>query len=164
MSAPLPFDPSRYRPRPVPAGPLEMPERPRRDPKPMRREKAVKPVNRERRALRRAAAFGDCARMARLLPCAVCLRAAPSDPAHVVSRGAGGLDAGNVWPACRRHHDQQHAIGVRAFEKRHGLSLEVVASAVLDAVRAHACTNWQKPDPKTKRPRCEVCLAPLGDA
>lgn len=151
-------------PKPTPPGPLEMPERARREPKPMRRAAKVKPVNRERRALRRAAQFGDCSRMARLLPCALCGAAPPSDPAHVLSRGAGGLDEGNVYPACRRHHDLQHALGVKAFEKRYQVSLEVIASAVLDAVRAHACTSWRRPNKKTKASECAVCLAPLEDA
>lgn len=134
------------------------------EPKGMDRSKRVKPVNKGRRALRYAAAFGDCSRMARMLPCCICDASPPSDPAHVLSRGAGGRDSGNCASLCRRHHDQQHSIGLASFEKRYRISLEVVASAVLDAVRAHACTSWRKPDPKTKKPRCEVCLAPLEDA
>ena len=51
----------------------------------------------------------------------------PSDAAHVRSRGAGGLDAGNVVPLCPIHHAEQHRIGIRSFEKNHGVDLKAEA-------------------------------------
>lgn len=62
----------------------------------------------------------------RRLPCAVCSRR-PADPAHVISRGAGGTDKlPNVYPLCREHHTEQHQIGWPAFYARHAkLRLEM---------------------------------------
>jgi hypothetical protein len=47
--------------------------------------------------------------------------------AHVVSRGAGGPDVANTVPLCTRHHREQHTIGIRSFETRYGLNLEMKA-------------------------------------
>ncbi len=57
----------------------------------------------------------------RELPCCVCLKAGPSDPAHLRSassrhgkRSTGmGEKASDKWtvPLCREHHDAQHARG-----------------------------------------------------
>lgn len=49
-------------------------------------------------------------RGATLKPCA-----GPVECAHVKSRGAGGDDRGNTLPLCRRHHRQQHDIGLVTF-------------------------------------------------
>lgn len=78
-------------------------------------------MNRTRRARLREEQFGAQAELCRTLPCLVCDRApeanasGQSDPAHVVSRGAGGKDRGNVVPLCRKHHMRQHAVGWRRF-------------------------------------------------
>lgn len=48
----------------------------------------------------------------KLLPCLCCNRT-PSDPDHITSRGAGGDDSkSNIWPLCRRHHNERHARGL----------------------------------------------------
>jgi hypothetical protein len=49
-----------------------------------------------------------------------------TEVAHVRSRGAGGGDD-QVVPLCGRHHGEQHRIGIRSFENRHGLDLAQVA-------------------------------------
>lgn len=152
----------KYPPRRTPPGPLEMPEIERREPKQMNRGKRIKKENKPRLAKRRAATFAGCARLARLLPCCVCGRT-PSQACHVRTRGAGGKDAGNVVPACATHHGQMSAPGwgIKTFQKRHGINLEVVASHLLDAVRDHACASWRRPNKKTRAPECAVCLASL---
>lgn len=47
---------------------------------------------------------------------------------HVRSRGAGGRDYGNLVPMCATHHQEQHSIGQRSFEKRHGVNLKALAA------------------------------------
>lgn len=49
------------------------------------------------------------------------------EAAHVISRGAGGQDAGNLLPLCTTHHREQHAIGIRSFEAKHAVSLRATA-------------------------------------
>lgn len=151
----------RFPPRKDPVGqPLSMPApRERREPKGLRRSSGVKKENKPRLAKRRAETFSDCARMARLLPCAICDRPPPSDAAHVRSRGAGGKDEGNVVALCRAHHRAMDDIGcgIKTFEKRYGISLEVVASYVVDAVREHECHDFPKLG-RGGRVFCAVCL------
>jgi hypothetical protein len=72
---------------------------------------------------------GYC-RWIRTLICCVQGRMAGAKPcvgwvecAHVVSRGAGGFDVANTVPLCTGHHRQQHAIGLRSFEKMYRISL-----------------------------------------
>lgn len=84
----------------------------------MKRGKPLPRVNRARRARRKAEDFGPQAELCRTLPCCACGHRAPSDPAHVRSRGAGGHDRGNVVPLCRRPggcHEQQHRHGWEAL-------------------------------------------------
>lgn len=53
------------------------------------------------------------------LKCLVC-GVSPCDPCHVKSRGAGGGDEWwNIFPACRRHHAEQHQIGLVTFSRRY---------------------------------------------
>jgi hypothetical protein len=55
----------------------------------------------------------------RQLPCAACGKG-PSDAAHIRSRGAGGPDDFfNLMPLCRKHHIEQHTIGIRTFVDKH---------------------------------------------
>lgn len=52
-------------------------------------------------------------------PCLVCSMG-PCDPAHHVSRGAGGDDTeANVAPLCRAHHREQHDIGIETFTEKY---------------------------------------------
>lgn len=47
----------------------------------------------------------------KLKPCAVC-RKTPTDPDHIITRGAFGPDENfNILPLCREHHTERHAIG-----------------------------------------------------
>lgn len=47
---------------------------------------------------------------------------------HVKSRGAGGKDMGNLYPACDAAHDEQHSIGIPAFEKCWNMNLKEIAA------------------------------------
>jgi 5-methylcytosine-specific restriction endonuclease McrA len=57
--------------------------------------------------------------------------------AHVKPRSTGGADRGNTLGLCKRHHAQQHAIGLPAFEKLYRLDLSAIALS-LDAESATA--------------------------
>jgi len=46
---------------------------------------------------------------------------------HVRSRGAGGVDRGNVVPMCGNAHHEQHRIGLPAFQQRWGIDLRAEA-------------------------------------
>jgi hypothetical protein len=53
-------------------------------------------------------------------PCASCGMASPSDPSHLISRGAGGPDTPwNVAPQCRGCHSKWHQLGPMEFVRRH---------------------------------------------
>ena len=101
----------------------------------------VNPVNRERRAARRAEEFGPLAQYCRELPCCGCHRPAPSDPAHIRSRGAGGKDRANVVPLCRECHQLQHQVGILTFAERKGINLQAIADA-LTAVLEGDGVEW----------------------
>jgi hypothetical protein len=47
----------------------------------------------------------------------------PTEPDHVRTRGAGGVDIGNTWPACRKHHAERHRIGISSFELKYAINL-----------------------------------------
>ena len=49
---------------------------------------------------------------------------------HLRARGAGGPDVGNTWPGCDAAHDEQHRIGIPAFQKRWNLKLEHIAAGL----------------------------------
>ncbi|HEY5973807.1 MAG TPA: hypothetical protein VIU41_03615 [Geobacteraceae bacterium] len=50
------------------------------------------------------------------------------EAAHVVSRGAGGDDRGNVVPLDFMLHREQHAIGIKSFQEKYGLDLAALAT------------------------------------
>jgi len=54
-----------------------------------------------------------------------------SEAAHVRSRGSGGDDPNNLVSLCAKHHrwgkDSLHALNVKGFDKRWGLSVEKIA-------------------------------------
>lgn len=106
--------------------------------RPMKRSR-VRRRNPERADRLRAAAFGRQAALCRTLPCAVCGQGPPSDPAHHPSRGAGGKDR-DTFPACRACHREQHDVGVRTFEARHGVDLAALVRATRD--RLAAAHTW----------------------
>lgn len=97
----------------------------------LNRKTPLRAVNPERLAARREKQFGPQSALCKALPCLVegCTSEGPSDPAHVRSRGAGGLDSDTV-PLCRTHHDEQHRIGVASFCERYGVELDAAAALI----------------------------------
>lgn len=58
--------------------------------------------------------------------CEVCGKLPPSDPAHIHSRGAGGSDdLSNLMALCRKHHIEQHQIGLHSFTLKYNLPLDL---------------------------------------
>jgi hypothetical protein len=54
------------------------------------------------------------------MPCSVCFKRGPNDPAHIKSRGSGGHDRPyNVVALCREHHSEQHTMGMMSFVKKY---------------------------------------------
>lgn len=61
---------------------------------------------------------------------------------HVKTRGAQGGDRKNGYPGCQGHHNEQHRIGLKSFEKRYGIHLKQLA---LDYdARYEEETAWQR--------------------
>lgn len=54
------------------------------------------------------------------------------DPAHLKTRKTGGDDLYNCIPLARHLHDEQHAIGWPAFEKRYGIDRHALAKQYAD--------------------------------
>lgn len=115
---------------------------------PLKRHTPLSPVNSKRRKARKATQFAAQAKLCRALPCAACGRPGPSDPAHVVSRGAGGGDRGNVIPLCKSDprtghegcHQAQHQRGWGAL---YAMPLVVVARIpVAEAWRSLSVQAW----------------------
>lgn len=128
----------------------------------LKRYTRIRQVHPERAAKRRAEAFGDQARMCRLVGCAVpsCRACPPSvriEPDHATTRGSGGKDDA-CWPLCTFHHRQRHDLGLRTFERMHGVIAGVVVGRMAELVRAHACDEWAGSDGC-----CLVCLGPIGE-
>ena len=83
---------------------------------PLKRSGFIRRRNEERLSKQRERDFGELAEYVRGLSCAACGYPAPSDPAHVRSRGAGGHARlpngdGNLLPLCRICHTEQHSGG-----------------------------------------------------
>lgn len=59
----------------------------------------------------------------RAQPCVVCVvgrQRTPTDPCHIRTFGASGVDAEwNLMAMCRDHHEEQHRIGWYAFTKKY---------------------------------------------
>lgn len=96
---------------------------------PMKRgRKPVKRRNGPRARARYARNFGDEAEAVRAMPCLV-TGTTPSEPAHVVSRGAGG-GRFDIIPLSPAMHAQQHSVGVESFAAAHRLDLRAEADRV----------------------------------
>ena len=81
----------------------------------------IRRVNPERLKKRREREFGPQAELCRESPCLVKGCKMKSIPHHVISRGAGGLDAHAV-PLCLKHHEEVHRVGRYSFMYRYGVS------------------------------------------
>jgi hypothetical protein len=161
MSLPLPFSDDwreKLRPPERHEGRIERPA-----PRERRRRGRLSPRNEERAAKKHDETFGPCSRAGRALGCVVprcgkhLSKGDTIHAAHVRSRGASGKDWSNVVGLCEFHHRQQGDVGIKTFQRKHNLSLEVAASHIADAVRDHACASWKEPDPRGGW-RCLICL------
>lgn len=53
-----------------------------------------------------------------------------SDACHVESKARGAGDAGNLYPGCRRAHQEEHNYGRKSFEAFWGVKLREIAGAL----------------------------------
>lgn len=116
-----------------------------RTPRPLVRHTRLAPYNRGRKHRRFKAAYHSTGFVAwiRGLGCSV-ERCRQTDivAAHVVARAAGGTWQ-DVIPLCFTHHQIQHTLGVRSFERRYGINLRLTADAVAQRWLAGAKENEQ---------------------
>jgi hypothetical protein len=144
----------RFHPRREPPGPLSLPSRERREPKPLKK------VNKDRRAARNARDFGKQAAATRRMACCVCSRR-PCDPHHYPTRAAGGRDSDAI-PLCARCHRAAHDMGMETFQGRAGVSFDVVKADIQAAFKEHTCAAWAyvKADGSQE---CAICEAKVDD-
>lgn len=99
---------------------------------PLSTRKPINPRNAKRRKQLFERGFGSAEYVAHVkgLPCVVpgCTHR-DIEAAHVVSRGAGGGPE-DIVPLCRTHHREQHDSGIRTFEDRYELDLDIEAGLV----------------------------------
>ena len=106
-------------------------------PQPRKPRRRLPARNTKRRAAAYLRNFGPEAGAVRAMPCAVAnceceyrpTEAGGSDPAHVVSVGAGGCRF-DIIPLCMFHHAEQHRIGVGSFEALHRLDMRAMADTI----------------------------------
>lgn len=112
----------------------------------------MKRVNKERKARRDAEAFGEQAELCRRIPCVVCwdelfgqptgahlddpeiITPGCSEPHHIPTRGAGGIDKDTV-PLCRAHHQEWHDAGEQTFADKYGVDLRAVAASLCEELK-----------------------------
>lgn len=104
----------------------------------LKRTGGLPKVNPKRKARLRAEQFGPIRDYVVAMPCCVpaCTAIAPSDPAHVRSRGAGGKWRNNIIPLCRLHHTEQGQLGDITFQALHKFDMSLIAHAVTHAYEA----------------------------
>ena len=72
---------------------------------------------------------------------------------HITSRGAGGYDQANIVPMCAGAHDEQHRIGIAAFQKRHGINLKAEAAYLWARYEQHRGIEQGDARPPAQRPQ-----------
>ena len=92
-------------------------------------------VNRARKAKNSLRAYGPAERRDWLTsrPCIICGKPGPSEQAHVETGGTGRkANADKTIPACHDCHQGPQGMhaGIRSFEARHGVDLQLLAAAV----------------------------------
>ena len=109
-------------------------------PVPKPRPKGAKPRKRMKRGRTRLRARGESPTVRAFLaavagmPCWLCGKH-PADPDHWVRRSSRGKKHpekhwNNVWPLCRRHHNEKHRIGRERFVARYQCDPAGVCRAV----------------------------------
>lgn len=78
------------------------------------------------------------------MPCTTCPKRGPSDPDHIISRGAGGGDTPeNVWPLCRECHTKRHQLGLSQFAWRYPRAREALIARGFSF--DNEAGRWRKP-------------------
>lgn len=120
--------------------------------------------------------FGPQSRLCRRQRCSVptCLETWKIEPDHYRQRSSQGHDE-HTWPLCWKHHAERHALGLRPFEEKHGVSAEVIALALAQRIEAHGseaepCADFAELETEEEanrrahrkgaiqRTRCAICL------
>lgn len=77
-------------------------------------------------------------------PCIVC-RSTPSDPDHILTKGAGADDSEeSIWPLCRFHHTEKHRIGLSEFVRRHPGLEPILLKRGFYYEQSESCRRWKK--------------------
>jgi hypothetical protein len=111
----------------------------------------------------------------RKMPCMVCRRPGPSDPAHLRSaaRQYGKPHTGMgekpddrwVLPLCRTHHDEQHRGNELSFWRRHGFHDPFAEAVALYAARPNKTPPRERKrilKVKPRKPKSERAAIPSG--
>ena len=98
------------------------------------------PIRRKRSKAKADAAYernyGPLAAFVREYRCCVC-KSTETFACHVKGKRAYGAwltcphtgdRIGNIYPACKTHHDEQHDHGIKTFEAKYGFSLSGLAA------------------------------------
>lgn len=120
---------------------------------PLRAKKRMKRFNAKRGGHKFPALVDESRRaFVRTFPCCACAveffggQHSMTQACHLKSRGAGGADAENLFPACVRHHIEQHTIGVASFQKKYRLNLARVCERI---ERAYVARGGAGPEQET---------------
>lgn len=79
----------------------------------------------------------------RTLPCVVPCCGRRSEACHVENKRKGH-DRFNLYPGCHGHHHEQHAHGIKTFQRKYDLDLDLIAADV--TVRYDAWRRKVGPD------------------
>ncbi len=97
--------------------------------KPLHRQSRINPVNRKRRAAKKAERYGPQAALCRTLPCCACGVCDESEPHHHPTVARGGTDRDTV-PLCADHHtlggrpEAFHSTPLAEWETHHSIEIE----------------------------------------
>jgi len=106
----------------------------------------------------------------RRLPCVVCLKPTlGGDPCHRKTKrvsgdwlDVGGELSGNIYPACREHHVEQHSYGIATFAGGHSLKLAKVCKAVGEAYTLGWSSDALGVEARARGGYTRVSLADVG--
>jgi hypothetical protein len=121
--------------------------KPVKDVKPLARRTRVRKVNRKRQGQRFPGRQDEAQReFVRGQPCAIAVCPGTLcegfvEAAHVIGRGTGAFDAGDLVPLCRHHHSLHHTLGTDGMYQHTGINLAE------DAIRLyHRWLEAQQPN------------------
>lgn len=110
--------------------------------------------------------------MVRTMPCTVCRRPGPSDPAHIRTGAPQygkqptgmGEKPDDCWvlPLCRMHHDEQHRGNELAFWLRYGITDPFAVAKALYASRPDRSARERRQILKAKPRKPKAERTPVG--